>query len=140
MPPNHGGRCRTPEAVQKAYARNVANKRRVATERHLWLNTYKLEHGCIDCGYNAHAIALDFDHRDPSLKISGIAEMLGSPWPVIMAELEKCDVRCSNCHRIKTHRKPDTTDDAGLSSRLQDHPPGRCSQLVHCDHLPSSGL
>jgi len=116
MPPNHGGRCRTPEAVTKAYARNVANRKRLVTERHLWLNTYKLEHGCIDCGYNAVAVALDFDHRDPELKVANIAAMLGNTWASILAELDKCDIRCSNCHRIKTHRKPDTLDGTGLSS------------------------
>lgn len=116
MPPNHGGRCRTPEAVTKAYARNIAHRKRVAAERHLWLDAYKLELGCADCGYDKAAVALDFDHNDPELKISGIAEMLGCTWSRVLAELEKCTVRCSNCHRIRTHRKPDTTEDAGLSS------------------------
>jgi hypothetical protein len=116
MPPNHRGRCRTPEAVQKAYARNVANRKREALKRHLWLNAYKLEKGCIDCGYNAHAVALDFDHRDPELKLSGIAEMLSSPWAAVLAELDKCDVRCACCHRVRTHRKPDTLDGTGLSA------------------------
>lgn len=113
MPPNHFGRCRTPEAVAKAYARNVAHHRRVVTERHLWLDAYKLERGCIDCGYNKHAVALDFDHRDPELKISCIAEMLTCAWPVILAELEKCDIRCAVCHRVKTHRKSPPSGDDG---------------------------
>jgi len=37
----------------------VANRKREALKRHLWLNAYKLEKGCIDCGYNAHAVALE---------------------------------------------------------------------------------
>jgi hypothetical protein len=116
MPPNHYGRCRTPEAVKKAYARNVEYRKRVALERHMWLNAYKLEHGCADCGYDQAAVALDFDHNDPTLKIANIAEMLHCTWRVIMAELEKCTVRCSNCHRIRTHRKPAIFDDDGLST------------------------
>jgi hypothetical protein len=116
MPPNHRGRCRTPEAVVKAYARNTARRKRVATERHLWLDAYKTALGCIDCGYDKAAVALDFDHRDPTLKVANIAEMIGCPWDVVLAELEKCDVRCACCHRIRTHRKPDTLDGTGLSA------------------------
>lgn len=137
MTPNHGGRCRTPEAVTRAYARNVARRKRVAVERHLWLNAYKLEHGCVDCGYNKHAVALDFDHRDPELKFSGIAEMLGCPWAVVMAELDKCDVRCACCHRVKTHRKPDLIGD---EVRLSDQDLRITSQVAahvaHLHHLP----
>lgn len=103
MPPNHLGRCRTAEAVAKAYARNVARHKRVVDERHLWLDKYKLERGCVDCGYRKAAVALDFDHRDPELKVANLAAMLWKNITLIETEMAKCDIRCANCHRIKTH-------------------------------------
>jgi 5-methylcytosine-specific restriction endonuclease McrA len=63
----------------------------------------KLKHGCVCCGYSAHACALDFDHIDPSDKIRDIAKMHTTSIPVLQKEMEKCQVLCANCHRIKTH-------------------------------------
>lgn len=65
----------------------------------------KLEKGCIDCGYNKHACALDFDHRPGTDKKYTPAHMPKYKLSIekIMAELEKCDVRCANCHRVMTH-------------------------------------
>jgi hypothetical protein len=103
MPPNHLGRCRTPDGVAKAYARNIARHKRVVDERHLWLDEYKLARGCVDCGYRKAAVALDFDHRDPELKVANIAAMLWKNITLIEAEIAKCDIRCACCHRIKTH-------------------------------------
>ena len=59
---------------------------------------------CIDCGYNAHLAALDFDHVVPKTKITTIAKMLNTyPWHMIQEEVIKCVLRCANCHRIKTN-------------------------------------
>ena len=65
-----------------------------------WINAYKLEHGCIDCGYRSHAVALDFDHTDG--KTRNIANLKSIK--AVQAEIirHKCVVRCSNCHRVKS--------------------------------------
>lgn len=55
---------------------------------------------CEKCGYNKCAAALDFHHRDPTqkeLNIGGKAQTWA--WARIKAELDKCDLLCSNCHR-----------------------------------------
>ena len=66
------------------------------------LNEYLKEHPCIDCGYS-NIIALEFDHREMNSKYSNVSEMIGVySWNKIEDEINKCDVRCSNCHRIKT--------------------------------------
>lgn len=73
-------------------------------ERQRWLNEIKLKAGCVDCGYKAHPAALDFDHRDPKLKKMEISRCAGTANKnTLMAEISKCDVRCANCHRIRTH-------------------------------------
>lgn len=63
----------------------------------------KVARGCLDCGFNAHPAALHFDHRPGEEKIGNIATMQGVD--KILAEIEKCDVRCANCHAIKTHER-----------------------------------
>lgn len=82
---------KTPAAARRRYLRHRA-----------WVDAYKLEHGCADCGYNAHAAVLDFDHRDPSTKVMTIASNTIRSLAVLKAEIEKCDVVCANCHRIRT--------------------------------------
>lgn len=66
------------------------------------LNEYLKEHPCIDCGCT-NIIVLEFDHREMDSKYSNVSEMIGVySWNKIEDEINKCDVRCSNCHRIKT--------------------------------------
>ena len=47
---------------------------------------------------------LDFDHIDPETKSYGIAKGLHAikSWQNILIEIEKCQILCANCHRIKT--------------------------------------
>lgn len=44
---------------------------------------------------------LDFHHRDPATKLSGINKMIRDNYSmeVVEAEIAKCDVICANCHR-----------------------------------------
>ena len=64
---------------------------------------YLKAHPCVDCGMN-DLRCLEFDHRERSEKRYNVTKMvdLRKTWSEIMAEIEKCDVRCSNCHRIRT--------------------------------------
>lgn len=67
------------------------------------IQAIKLEHGCADCGYNEHAIALDFDHRPGEIKELSIgADRARVGLSRLLAEIEKCDVVCANCHRVRT--------------------------------------
>lgn len=40
-----------------------------------FIDVYKAQSGCVDCGYSAHPAALEFDHRDPCQKVGKIASM-----------------------------------------------------------------
>lgn len=56
---------------------------------------------CVDCGFEGHPVAYDFDHADPSqksFKISGCYMFL---WRYLKKELDKCVLRCCRCHRIR---------------------------------------
>jgi L-lysine 2,3-aminomutase len=67
------------------------------------MRQYLLEHPCVDCG-NDDPVVLEFDHlRDKTYDISRL--MSGWPWSTILAEIEKCEVVCANCHRRRTYAR-----------------------------------
>lgn len=53
---------------------------------------------CIKCGYDRCADAMDFHHRDPTIKEFRIGQYAGG-WKILKRELDKCDLLCANCHR-----------------------------------------
>jgi len=63
---------------------------------------YLVEHPCVDCG-QSDVLVLEFDHRDPSDKLKHVALLaMTKRWPNVLKEIDKCDVRCVNCHRRRT--------------------------------------
>ena len=48
---------------------------------------------------------MDFDHLPGQKKLCGIAEMVSNRFTLleIQQEMLKCELVCSNCHRIRTH-------------------------------------
>lgn len=63
-----------------------------------FVNSLRL--ACAICGESDKS-CLDFHHRDPKTKDKELRGMFGREWGKgrILAEVEKCDVLCSNCHR-----------------------------------------
>lgn len=64
------------------------------------LRAYKLLNGCRDCGYDENADALEFDHVRGTKRYS-VPTALASD-NRLREEIAKCEVRCANCHSIKT--------------------------------------
>lgn len=55
---------------------------------------------CCSCGYRKCIAAFEFHHRAPSQKQFPLSkENLLRKWPLLLAEAEKCDLYCANCHR-----------------------------------------
>lgn len=73
-----------------------------ATEKRIALGVYKVEKGCVDCGYNEDARALEFDHLPGSDKTRTVASLLYASWNRVWEEIAKCEVVCANCHAIRT--------------------------------------
>jgi excinuclease UvrABC ATPase subunit len=69
------------------------------------VNSYLKEHPCVDCG-NTDLRVLDFDHVRGK-KLGSISHGVKNSWPIekLLAEINKCEVRCANCHRIVTHER-----------------------------------
>lgn len=91
------------EDPQRLEAHRASGRKGKATVRE-WLANYKLERGCIDCGYKAHHAALELDHTGPkSIEIADARTSIGR----LKAEIEqgKCVVRCAICHAIKTWKE-----------------------------------
>lgn len=59
-------------------------------------------HSCVDCGEN-RLLTLEFDHVRGS-KYMAVSYLVRThrSLDIIKGEIKKCDVRCCNCHRIKT--------------------------------------
>jgi hypothetical protein len=90
---------------EKYLAKAHRSRRRASTRNDGRILSYLLTHPCVDCG-ETDPLVLDFDHREPWRKLNDVSRMVnGRPWPVILEEIEKCDVRCANCHRRKTARQ-----------------------------------
>lgn len=72
-----------------------------ASKTRQWLAAYKLERGCVDCGYKGHYAALQLDHE--GMKTVAISTARSSVTR-LMQEIEagQCKVRCANCHAVKT--------------------------------------
>lgn len=67
--------------------------------------THLSKNPCIDCG-EKDPVVLQFDHvRGKKKQI--IAKMLKNccAWETIKSEMEKCEVRCANCHTRRTAKQ-----------------------------------
>lgn len=92
---------KTPSARALARARNVGRYQQ-ATD---YVRKIKSQ-PCMDCGGSFPYYVMDFDHRDPAKKTMSIADWMTSGVSArLLAELAQCDVVCSNCHRIRTHKQ-----------------------------------
>lgn len=100
------GRERSKEHYEKNAAAYVgrARRRAVVDRRHNreFVAEYLATHPCIDCG-ESDPVVLEFDHREPGAKVDEVSRLIhNNTLTAVQAEIEKCDVRCGNCHRIRT--------------------------------------
>ena len=103
------------ENVAKWRAKNpeheVATRRARYEKKRAWVRDYKV--ACVVCGESDPDV-LDFHHRDPAEKDVTIASVVAFVSKARLdAEIAKCDVLCSNCHR-KAH-----AHERGLSAALK---------------------
>lgn len=90
--------------------------------RHATVDIYKISVGCCICGYNKHPSALCFDHLPEynkhescksGSKAGGMFMLYQKKYPpsILMEEIKKCRVVCSNCHMEMTHKNNTRTQD-----------------------------
>jgi 5-methylcytosine-specific restriction endonuclease McrA len=87
-------------------ANKTASKERLRTYRVLrraaYLQMKQSLGGCARCGYNENAVALEFDHIDPTTKVAAVSTLALRNKRTLAEEIQKCQLLCANCHRIKT--------------------------------------
>lgn len=80
-----------------------------------YLQALKEEKSCADCGVNYPYFVMDFDHLPEHEKSFDIATFSKHhTLEDIMTEVDKCDVVCANCHRIRTWSRLLTTGHSTL--------------------------
>lgn len=80
-------------------ARSLSRDKNLLKENRVKVLNYLIEHGCADCG-EKDPVVLEFDHvRDKKFTIS---RRISISWDILKKEIDKCVIRCANCHRRKT--------------------------------------
>jgi hypothetical protein len=59
---------------------------------------------CMDCHGWFEPCQMDFDHVDGT-KISDLSHMKSRSLKIVLEEIEKCDLVCANCHRLRTEKR-----------------------------------
>jgi len=89
---------------EKIKARSKKRNIRQRDVNRKYVENIKKKSNCVDCGESNHLV-LDFDHIDDKYK--NVSDMVYESYSIetIQKEIDKCEVRCSNCHRIITYNR-----------------------------------
>src|SRR5689334_19401205 len=80
------------------YLEKAKRNRKISRDRNFqYIYNYLLEHPCIDCG-EKDPIVLEFDHVKGK-KEANVGHLISGSLEKIITEIDKCEVRCANCHK-----------------------------------------
>lgn len=82
--------------------KQVRNRKK---ELHEWVDSLKKDKPCKDCGRTDLPFLMDFDHLNNKKVAISAAWMRGLSKEKILEEINKCELVCCRCHRIRTHSK-----------------------------------
>jgi hypothetical protein len=99
-------KCKT-EYMKQHYEKDkekyLARSKRTRKDLRLWLDGLK-DTPCLDCGIKFPICCMDFDHRENKEFNIG-RKYYSYSKEVVLKEMEKCDLVCANCHRIRTSKR-----------------------------------
>lgn len=97
-------KSKTRRREKKILIREAASKSRQL--RYALIKEIKESNPCTDCGRYYPYFVMDFDHRDPSTKLVGVATISKRlvRWERVLDEISKCDLVCTRCHRFRTYK------------------------------------
>jgi hypothetical protein len=98
-------------AITKDYGDRWERNRERARERSRTISKFKIDlklkaGKCVDCEMKVtenNWMCFDWDHIEPGSKTQQVSQL--SNIDRIVAEIAKCELRCRNCHAIRTHRE-----------------------------------
>jgi hypothetical protein len=84
------------------YTKTLRNMKRNRIRQRILVFEYLKDNPCLDCG-NTNPIVLEF-HHVRGVKEANVGALItgGRSDKSIFDEIAKCDVVCSNCHKIRT--------------------------------------
>lgn len=92
---------------QKAYRKNIDKNRQISRDRNWqstqWYRDLKESTPCKDCGNKYPYYVSDYDHINGE-KLKEVAALKNNK-ELALIEIAKCELICSNCHRIRTHKR-----------------------------------
>lgn len=89
---------------QKYVKKSKLRNHLIRNENSIKICEYLSDKFCVDCGEN-NILVLEFDHIEPKDKSFNVTTALYNSWGTIKKEINKCEIRCCNCHRIRTHHQ-----------------------------------
>ena len=90
--------------AKTGYISGIKESARIRNERNVaYVNEIKAR-PCSDCGGTFPPVCMDFDHLPGFVKRENVSIMVASGLSLkaIQEEIDKCELVCSNCHRIRT--------------------------------------
>jgi hypothetical protein len=91
---------------QRNRERHMRNTRKNKAKRREFIYTNFKSKPCMDCGGSFPPECMQFDHRPGTIKSFSVSSHgLSKSLDKLLAEIEKCDVVCANCHAIRTVRR-----------------------------------
>lgn len=95
-----------PKERERIYAKNMETKKRFVE----YINNVKASTPCTDCGNSYPPYVMDFDHVDDN-KLNNVSSLKSfGNFKTLVAEIAKCEVVCSNCHRARTYLRQHPDD------------------------------
>jgi len=90
---------------KKNRSKKQARDKRRRDEARAFVDAFK-RRPCADCGGEFPPVAMDLDHVRGA-KFKSVATLVGGAYrlELIQAELEKCEVVCACCHRVRTAQR-----------------------------------
>lgn len=96
----------------------TARNRKWKAELRALVLAYLAVHPCVDCGCTDVRV-LEFDHQRE--KDRDICRMIraANSWDRVRREIDKCEVRCANCHRIRSYEVRPSYRSIGYKELIQ---------------------
>jgi len=99
------GSCGNPTREGKWHCGACRDRLRLRRNKKKQIAVEMLGGKCFDCKKEYPPEVFDFDHCSGE-KVEEIATLIrDKPWTEVLEELKKCELVCSNCHRVRTVRR-----------------------------------
>lgn len=108
MPYKDPQKQKVAEAASRARLREHRRLKQKARRAEIreWVRSLKEGKPCVDCGHSFHFAAMDWDHLPGYDKVGQVNRLLLTyNKQVVLDEIAKCDLVCSNCHRVRSYER-----------------------------------